>query len=75
MSELSVMWNEEIISTSSPRKMVLVGKGWRHTIEVFFQELGTYLKPLDQKRVFFADDVQTAAAIINAIDIESMNLS
>jgi uncharacterized protein (TIGR00730 family) len=75
LAELAVMWNEEIISTASPRKMVLVGKGWQQTIEVFLQELGTYLRPIDQKRVYFADDVKTASALIDAIEDKNRNLS
>jgi uncharacterized protein (TIGR00730 family) len=74
LAELAVMWNEEIISMNPARRMVLVGKGWQKTIEAFFAELGDYLHEHDQKRVYFAEDVQTAVDLINQFASESQNL-
>ncbi len=65
LAELAVMWNEEIISMKSPRLMVLVGKGWQNTITVFLEQFGDYLHLHDQKRVYFAEDIKSAVAIID----------
>jgi uncharacterized protein (TIGR00730 family) len=75
LAELAVMWNEEIISLQSPRLMVLVGKGWQKTIEVFLTEFGSYLHQHDQKRVYFAADITEAAALIDQFDQEKKHLS
>ncbi len=68
LAELAVMWNEEIISIKSPRLMVLVGKGWQKTIATFFEEFGAYVHLQDQKRVRFAEDINSAVAIIHQFD-------
>lgn len=65
LAELAVMWNEEIISTKPSRVMILVGKGWEHTIGIFLEELGDYLHLHDQKRVFFAKDIEEAVSMID----------
>lgn len=74
LAELAVMWNEEIISSKSPRMMVLVGKGWQKTIAVFLEEFGGYLHLHDQKRVHFAEDINAAVAIIDQFDQENQEL-
>lgn len=71
LAELAVMWNEEIISMKPARMMVLVGKGWQKTIETFIAELGDYLHLQDQKRVFFAEDIQAAVDLINTFEKDS----
>ncbi len=71
LAELAVMWNEEIISMKPARMMVLVGRGWQKTIEAFMAELGSYLKLHDQKRVYFAEDIQTAVDLINQFATEN----
>jgi len=70
LAELAVMWNEEIISPKSPRVMVLVGKGWQKTIAVFLEEFYDYVHQNDQKRVHFAEDINSANAIINQFNQE-----
>lgn len=71
LAELAVMWNEEIISANSHRMMVLVGSGWQKTIEVFFAELGGYLKLPDQNRVYFAEDINAAVELINKFEAQT----
>lgn len=71
LAELAVMWNEEIISMKPARIMVLVGKGWQRTIEVFIAELGDYLHLQDQKRVYFAEDINAAVEQINQFEAET----
>lgn len=70
LAELAVMWNEEIISMKPARMMVVVGKGWQKTIEVFIEELGGYLHLQDQKRVYFAKDINAAVELINTFGKE-----
>ena len=75
LAELAVMWNEEIISTNGPRLMVLVGKGWQRTIEVFFEEFGEFIKTQDQKRICFAPDINKAVELINQFEKENQKSS
>ena len=75
LAELAVMWNEEIISTNGPRLMVLVGKGWQRTIEVFFEEFGEFIKAQDQKRICFAPDINKAVELINQFEKENQKSS
>jgi hypothetical protein len=70
LAELAVMWNEEIISSKSPRVMVLVGKGWQKTIAAFLEEFCDYVHLNDQKRVHFAEDINATIAIINQFNQE-----
>ncbi len=51
--------------------MVVVGKGWQKTIETFIAELGSYLHLQDQKRVYFAEDIQAAVDLINTFEKDS----
>lgn len=74
LAELAVMWNEEIISRKSPRVMVLVGSGWQKTLSLFLEEFGDYVHPQDQKRIHFADDIHSAVALINQIDLDKQAL-
>lgn len=74
LAELAVMWNEEIISMRPARMMVVVGKAWQKTIEVFIEELGSYLHQKDQKRINFAADINMAVELINAFEKESQKL-
>ncbi|PKN99069.1 MAG: hypothetical protein CVU42_09385 [Chloroflexi bacterium HGW-Chloroflexi-4] len=71
LAELAVMWNEEIISMKPGRMMVLVGKGWQKTVEMFIAELGGYMPEHDQKRVIFAEDIQAAVELINKFEAET----
>lgn len=71
LAELAVMWNEEIISMKPARMMVLVGSGWQKTIEAFMAELGSYLHLHDQKRVYFAADINAAVELINKFAAET----
>ncbi len=64
LAELAVMWNEEIISTNPSRIMILVGQGWKETMQVFFKQLGNYVHDRDQKRIRFAKDIHEAAALL-----------
>lgn len=70
LAELAVMWNEEIISNKPSRKMILVGKGWKKVIEDFLSEFGEYLHLHDQKRVYYAEDINEAVLLINQINNE-----
>lgn len=74
LAELAVMWNEEIISMKSPRLMVLVGKGWQKTIEAFLEAFGDYLHLKDQRRVYFAEDIHSAVAIIDQYEQEKQEI-
>ncbi len=65
LAELAVMWNEEIISTEPTRKMVLVGEGWKKTVETFLAEHGHYIGSHNHFSVFYASDINQAVEIIN----------
>jgi hypothetical protein len=55
--------------------MVLVGEGWQKTIETFLTEFSNYLHMHDQKRVYFAADIQSAVALLNQLEIEQQQIS
>jgi uncharacterized protein (TIGR00730 family) len=67
LAELSVMWNEEIISTHPASIMILVGKGWQKTLEVFLAYLGSYIREHDKKRVYFANDIHEAVLLLEQL--------
>jgi uncharacterized protein (TIGR00730 family) len=64
LTEIMEMWNLLIIEAISPRPLILVGPGWRATIEQFYRSFDSYIPEEQCNRVIFADDVGQAVEIL-----------
>ncbi|HEY9087920.1 MAG TPA: LOG family protein [Anaerolineaceae bacterium] len=58
--EIALYWNNLIIESFPPRPLILVGEGWKQTIEQFLEMLGGYIPEKDQRRLTFAATVDDA---------------
>jgi uncharacterized protein (TIGR00730 family) len=70
LAELSVMWNESIISQRPSRPLILVGQGWQSMIESLVNTNGKYISVIDQKRVTLVKDVLEAVQLIDQLNAE-----
>jgi hypothetical protein len=64
LAEIMEMWNHLLIGAIPPRPLILVGEGWRATIEQFYQSFDSYI-PVEQRRwIIFSDNVKQAVEIL-----------
>jgi uncharacterized protein (TIGR00725 family) len=64
LTEIAVMWNHLLTQAILPRKLILVGPGWRETFDAFYRALGEYT-PEDQRQwLLFAENVDDAARML-----------
>ncbi len=60
LAEISVMWNHLLTGSLPSKPLILIGPGWRKTIECFFEGLGEYTPEEQRKWLLFAPDVDAA---------------
>ncbi len=66
LAEISVMWSHLQVRAIAPRPLILVGAGWRETMETFFSTLGSlYVAPADRDLLSFVPDVESAIAYLS----------
>lgn len=65
LTEITLMWNLMIVESLPRRPLILTGRGWRSTLDQFFQEFQTYIPAKQRELLYFAEDVKTAVEIIN----------
>lgn len=65
LAEIALSWAQQQIKTNEPRPLILIGQGWKNTLETFINELGFYIPPADQKRILTASDPTAALNILN----------
>lgn len=64
LTEISEMWNHLLIEAITPRPLILVGEGWRSTMEQFFRSFDSYI-PVEQRHwIIFAEDVDRAIELL-----------
>lgn len=64
LTEIMELWNLLVIEAISPHALILVGTGWRATIEQFFRSFDSYI-PAEQRRwISFADSIQVAVEML-----------
>lgn len=65
LAEIAVLWSQLQTGASTPRPFVLIGKGWRTTIETFFRQHEEYIPPKYLALINFAED---EIAAVHALD-------
>lgn len=64
LAEIAMYWNHLAINALPPRPLVLVGPGWKATLDVFLDRLEKYVPEKDRQRLYFAESVQQAFEIV-----------
>jgi uncharacterized protein (TIGR00725 family) len=64
LAEIAVMWNHLLTSAILPRKLILVGAGWRETFDTFYRALDEYIPEDQRKWLLFAENVGEAARML-----------
>ncbi len=62
--EISLLWNRMIIAAAPVRPLILVGKGWKDTIEALFREQDSYIGEPQRRLLTFSPTVEEAAALL-----------
>jgi uncharacterized protein (TIGR00725 family) len=65
LTEIALTWNLMIIASIPPKPLILVGTGWKTTLETFFLKLDAYIPEKQRSFLFFADTVQEADQLLN----------
>jgi len=60
--EVCMMWNRLIIKAIPPRPLILIGTGWKTTLQSFLDEQGQYVVEADRRWLAFVDTPEEAAA-------------
>jgi len=60
--EVCMMWNRLIIKAIPPRPLILIGPGWKTTLQSFLDEQGQYVLEADRRWLTFVDTNEEAAA-------------
>ncbi len=66
--EIAMMWNRMTVDALPRMPLILVGSGWRETMEAFFTAQADYVSQNSRSLLFFADSVDEALDILNAYD-------
>jgi uncharacterized protein (TIGR00730 family) len=64
LSEISIMWNRMLIDAIPHRPLILVGPGWRQTIDCFYDALDGYVAADSRQRLAFVPDVNEAFSLL-----------
>ena len=60
LAEIALTWSQLQINPKDPRPFILLGQGWKKTLDTFTFVLGSYILEADQKRIITASDTTTA---------------
>lgn len=63
LTEISMLWNHQIIGILPDSPIIVVGEGWQKMFEVFYSLLGNYIANQDRHHLHFAADVKHAIKI------------
>lgn len=64
LAEIAIMWNKLITGGASPRPLILIGDGWRATIDQFYASLGIFTPEEQRRFVSFAPTIEAAVALL-----------
>ena len=62
--EVALMWNRLIIGALNQQPLILIGTGWRQTLETFIQTQSQYIGSGNINLMTFVDDIEAAAAAV-----------
>jgi uncharacterized protein (TIGR00725 family) len=62
--EITLLWNRMVITAAPLRPLILVGKGWKNTIDTLFHEQDAYIGEPQRRLLSFSPTVEEAAALL-----------
>jgi uncharacterized protein (TIGR00725 family) len=65
LTEIALTWNLMIVNSIPPKPLILVGAGWKTTLETFFLSLDAYIPERQRSFLFFTSTVQEADQLLN----------
>ena len=65
LTEIALTWNLMIVDSIPHKPLILVGPGWKTTLETFFLKLDAYIPEKQRSFMFFAANVQEAEKLLN----------
>ena len=65
LAEIALTWNLMIVDSIPAKPLILVGAGWKTTLETFFLNLDAYIPEKQRSFLFFAGTVQEADQLLN----------
>lgn len=64
LAEISLTWAQLQIHPEDQKPLILIGRGWRETVETLKAELGVYIAAADQTRLEAVPDPAAALALL-----------
>jgi uncharacterized protein (TIGR00730 family) len=62
LAEIALTWAQLQIQPDDKRPLILMGSGWKTTLETFNEVLGQYIKEIDRHRIMLEPTVNDAVA-------------
>ncbi|MCJ7695360.1 MAG: LOG family protein [Anaerolineaceae bacterium] len=63
--EISLTWNQMVIHAFEPKPLILIGEGWKATIDSFFESQDAYINTPYRQYINFAPDIESAVSMLN----------
>jgi hypothetical protein len=60
LTEIMVMWNLMVVESLPRKPLILIGRGWRSTLDQFLSEFESYMPIRQRELLYFAGDVKDA---------------
>jgi hypothetical protein len=67
LAEIASMWSQMQTASSPTRPLILIGEGWKATIQTMLQHLPTYVPEAHRPLISYAMDVDEAASSLEAL--------
>lgn len=64
LAETALIWNRMLIQATTPKKVILVGEGWRKAITALYEAFPEYYPNGHQEMVLFASTVEDAVKLL-----------
>jgi len=66
LTEIALMWNLMVIESLPRKRLILIGDGWKNTLDSFFNEFEKYMPLRQRELLYFADDVKEAVKLLES---------
>ncbi|MBL8091874.1 MAG: LOG family protein [Anaerolineales bacterium] len=64
LTEISLMWNLMVIESLPRKRLILIGDGWKNTLNSFFNSFESYTTAHHRELLYFAGDVKEAVKLL-----------
>ncbi len=66
LTEISLMWNLMVIESLPRKPLILIGSGWKKTLDSFFNAFESYMPLRQRELLYFADNVKEAVSFLES---------